>query len=97
MGAWGGISTLGLGLSLLWTEGRQRGFTLKQIVDWTSTQSAKHSGLAGVKGQLDVGHDADLIVWDPDAHWTVRVAQQDAINVFEFSPNLQGHEGRAQL
>ena len=79
MGAWGGISTLGLGLSLLWTEGRQRGFTLNQIVDWTSTQSAKHSGLAGIKGKLDAGHDADLIVWDPDARWTVRVAWQDAI------------------
>src|SRR5262245_23431408 len=32
MTAWGGISTLGLGLSLLWTEGKKRGVGIKQIV-----------------------------------------------------------------
>ena len=31
MGAWGGISTLGLGLSLLWTEGRKRGVSIAQL------------------------------------------------------------------
>lgn len=34
MGAWGGISTLGLGLSLLWTEGRKRVVSMKDILEW---------------------------------------------------------------
>ncbi|KAF7973319.1 hypothetical protein HWV62_15565 [Athelia sp. TMB] len=71
MNAWGGISTLGLGLSLLWTEGKKRGITINQIVTWTSVKTAEHAGLAHKKGRLAVGHDADLIIWDPEASYKV--------------------------
>nr|GAT56362.1 allantoinase [Mycena chlorophos] len=54
MGAWGGISTLGLGLSLLWTEGSKRGVTLARILEWTSKKTAEHAGLTHRKGQLAV-------------------------------------------
>ncbi len=83
MGAWGGISTLGLGLSLLWTEGRKRGVGIDRIVDWLSVQTAKHAGLSDRKGQLKVGYDADLIVWDPDAQTTVGgYAQRNIYHVY---------------
>jgi hypothetical protein len=36
MGAWGGISTLGFGLSLLWTEGRKRNVPIGTILRWVS-------------------------------------------------------------
>ncbi|RDB25078.1 Allantoinase [Hypsizygus marmoreus] len=71
MAAWGGISTLGLGLSLLWTEAEQRGVTLSQVIDWTTRKTAEHSGLADLKGQLKVGFDGDFIIWDPDAKFMV--------------------------
>jgi len=71
MAAWGGISTLGLGLSLLWTEGQKRGVTLRQIIDWTSKSTAHHAGLGHVKGQLKVGYDGDFILWDPEAEYEV--------------------------
>jgi allantoinase len=71
MNAWGGISTLGLGLSLLWTEGKRRGVTIGQIVKWTSVQTAEHAGLGSIKGQLKVGYDADLIIWDSEAKYKV--------------------------
>ncbi|KAF5386109.1 hypothetical protein D9615_002251 [Tricholomella constricta] len=71
MGAWGGISTLGLGLSLLWTEGQKRGVSLAQIVDWTSTKSAEHAGLGHLKGKLQVGLDGDFVIWNPNAEFTV--------------------------
>ncbi len=71
MGAWGGISTLGLGLSLLWTEGRKRNIGIGQILDWTSTKSAKHAALDDRKGKLQVGYDGDFIVWDPEAQFEV--------------------------
>jgi allantoinase len=72
MEAWGGISSLGLGLSLIWTEGRKRGITIRQIVDWLCTNTAKHAGLGRVKGQLKTGYDADVVIWNPDMEWKVR-------------------------
>ena len=88
MTAWGGISTLGLGLSLLWTEANKRGVSIAQIVRWTSQNTAKHAGLNGSKGQLEVGYDADFVVWDPDAEHKVwlshepgRIIDDEAIKV----------------
>lgn len=71
MAAWGGISTLGLGLSLLWTEGRKRGVEIGKIMEWTSGETAKHAALSDRKGRIQSGYDADLIVWDPEIQYTV--------------------------
>lgn len=71
MAAWGGISTLGLGLSLLWTEGRKRGVTVGQIVNWMSSKTAEHAGLQRSKGSLKVGWDGDLVLWDEEAEFEV--------------------------
>ena len=78
MSAWGGISTLGLGLSLLWTENQknQKGVGLSQIVKWTSTATAQHAGLGAKKGALKVGADADIVFWDPEAEFQVRVTNR---------------------
>ncbi|KAI0747201.1 allantoinase [Daedaleopsis nitida] len=87
MRAWGGISTLGLGLSLLWTEARQRGFPVERLVDWLSVRTARHAGLEDRKGALKVGLDADLVVWDPDAQITVT---KESLN---FKNKLTPYEG----
>jgi len=73
MSAWGGISTLGLGLSLLWTEcQKNRSWVrLSQIVNWTSTATAKHAGLDASKGAIKAGADADIVFWDPEAEFQV--------------------------
>lgn len=73
MKAWGGISTLGLGLSLLWTEGRRRGANIGQIIRWTSERTAQHASLDNRKGAFKLGFDADFIVWDPEAEVKARV------------------------
>ena len=70
--AWGGVSTVGLGLSVLWTEGRRRGVDLPTMAEWTAYNTAKQVGLLGRKGALAPGHDADICVFDPDASFTVR-------------------------
>jgi allantoinase len=68
--AWGGISSLQLGVSAIWTVARRRGFTLADIARWMADAPAALAGLTG-KGQIAVGRDADFIAFDPDASWTV--------------------------
>ena len=65
-GAWGGIASLQLGLPAVWTEGRRRGATLPALFRWMSAAPAQFAGLAGKKGQIAQGYDADLLVFGPD-------------------------------
>lgn len=81
MSAWGGISSVGLGLSILWTElsQRYRGSStapsgvpfLEEVVQWCCVNTATQVGLGTQKGTLAVGYDADVCVFDPEAEWTV--------------------------
>lgn len=69
--AWGGIPSLGLALSVVWTAGRPENIAPEHIARWMSEAPARLVGLEGRKGSIAPGHDADLVVWDPDARWTV--------------------------
>lgn len=68
--AWGGVSSLQLGLSLIWTEARQRGIELRQVSNWMSARPAELARLA-TKGSLAVGYDADLAIFAPDDEFVV--------------------------
>lgn len=70
-GAWGGIASLQVGLPVVWTEARARGYTVPQLCRWMSEVPAALAGLQGRKGALVPGADADLVVWDPEASFTV--------------------------
>jgi allantoinase len=73
-GAWGGISSVGLGLPILWTEGTKRdeNFSVEEIVRWCCRNTAKQVGLEKSKGDLGVGFDADIVVFDDAAEFLVR-------------------------
>src|SRR5262249_2852052 len=71
MKAWGGIASLQLGLAATWTEARQRGRTIEDIARWMCEAPATLVGLQARKGRIAVGCDADLVVGDPDADFTV--------------------------
>ncbi|MFD4909298.1 allantoinase AllB [Kitasatospora purpeofusca] len=73
--AWGGIASLQLGLPAVWTEARRRGRTLAEVVGWMSAGPARLVGLDGRKGAIAVGHDADLVAFDPDADFAVHAAE----------------------
>ncbi|MET0965050.1 MAG: allantoinase AllB [Nakamurella sp.] len=68
--AWGGVSSLQLGLPIIWTEARRRGIALEQVVQWMSARPAELAGLS-TKGKLSLGYDADLSVFAPDEAFVV--------------------------
>jgi allantoinase len=71
IGAWGGIATIGLGLPVLWTEGKTRGIKLHDLIRWMSEGTAKQVGMYGRKGVIQVGAEADLCIWSPEETFTV--------------------------
>jgi len=70
--AWGGIASLELSLSATWTAAAgQSGVDHCVLARWMSDQPAKLAGLDRRKGRIAVGHDADLVIWNPAAPHTV--------------------------
>jgi allantoinase len=69
--AWGGVSTMGLALPVLWTAMHRRGIAVEKIGQWMGIAPAKLAGLTGRKGAIAEGADADFVIFDPDAEWTV--------------------------
>ncbi|HXS83898.1 MAG TPA: allantoinase AllB [Methylomirabilota bacterium] len=72
MAAWGGIASLQLGLSVVWTGMRARRIPLERLATWMCAAPARLLGLSARKGAIAPGHDADLIGWMPDEEFTVR-------------------------
>ncbi|MEO5781205.1 allantoinase AllB [Arthrobacter sp. PAMC25284] len=72
--AWGGVSSLQLGLSLIWTEARHRGIPLEQVISWMAAKPAALARLA-TKGQLALGYDADFSIFAPDDAYVVDVTK----------------------
>ena len=69
--AWGGVSSVGLGLSILWTEGQRRGISIEDVVRWCCINTAKQVGMEHQKGDLRVGLDGDVTVFDDEATFEV--------------------------
>ena len=66
--AWGGIASVGLGLTILNTENRGR-LPFELISHLTSKAPAQQAGLDHIKGEIKEGLDADFCVFDPNAEW----------------------------
>jgi allantoinase len=68
--AWGGIASLQLSLPAVWTEARRRGFEIGDLVRWMACRPAELLKLSR-KGAIAPDCDADLVVFDPEASFTV--------------------------
>jgi allantoinase len=69
--AWGGIASLQFGLSIIWTAARPRGLSIHNVSEWMSRRPAKFLGLGGRKGAIAKGYDADFVIWNPEATFTL--------------------------
>lgn len=81
-------------LNILWTYGVCEGKISKsQLVDLYATMPAKINGLSK-KGQIEIGFDGDLVIFDPDFEGTISVANNlEGVDYCPFEGFLQ--KGRA--
>ncbi len=86
---YGGIPGVELMLPYLYSEGvRQKRITLERLVEITSSAPARFFGIDQRKGRIAPGFDADLVIFDKKAKWTVRA--EELHNMNRYTP----HEGQ---
>jgi dihydropyrimidinase len=71
-------------LTLLYQGVVEGKLTLERFVDAVSTAPARLMGLYPRKGTIAPGADADLVLWDPDADWTI--AQAALHHCVDYTP-----------
>jgi allantoinase len=69
--AWGGISSVSLALSVVWTQAQLHGFDMSDVARWLCDQPARLAGVSMEKGRIASGFDADFAVFDDEETWLV--------------------------
>ncbi|KAG8529366.1 uncharacterized protein KY384_006002 [Bacidia gigantensis] len=90
--AWGGVSSVGLGLPILWTEAKEnhRDVSPVDVARWCSENTAKQVGLDHCKGKLETGHDGDICIFDDSTEWVVGVGGQGML----FRNKVTAYQGK---
>lgn len=72
--AWGGIAGLQYRLAATWQAAKVANASIVEMSRVLSEIPARLFGLDRSKGTLTVGHDADIVIWDPQAKFIVSPA-----------------------
>ena len=83
--AWGGIARLSVALPVVWTECLRRGFGLEEIARWMSSAPAALAGIGAKAGALEAGREANFVVFDTEASFTV-TPEQAALSAMRSRP-----------
>lgn len=86
--AWGGVSSIQVAFTAVWTAARERGFEFADVVRWMCERPAQIVGMTG-KGSIAVGNSADLIEFAPDELWTVDAAALEHKNKISAYDGVQ--------
>jgi dihydroorotase-like cyclic amidohydrolase len=87
---YGGVPGVELMLPYLYSEGFCAGrITLQRLIEITASEPARFFGIDHRKGRLHPGFDADFVVFDEAARWTVRAESLHNLN--RYTP-LEGRE-----
>jgi len=68
--AWGGISGLQVLLPVSWTSLKPL-MAITDFIPLLTGKPAQFLGLEQTKGQIKIGYDADLVIWDPEHDFTL--------------------------
>lgn len=95
-----GLPAVGDRLAVMWTHGVGTGrLTPSEFVALVSTNPAKIFGLYPLKGSLEIGTDADILIWDPEKEVRYGIAHaqhRTDYNLFEGWP-LKGYPDAVYL
>jgi allantoinase len=72
--AWGGISSLQLGLSAMWEKSIGHKLSLTRLLHCMTSAPARLAALENRKGAIAAGYDADIVVWNSDKRFRVTPA-----------------------
>jgi allantoinase len=87
--AWGGIASLQVALSAVWSGMAARDLSMHHLTRWLAANPARLAKLENRKGAIAVGCDADLVIWDPDVATVV-----DATALYHRHPVTPYHGAR---
>jgi allantoinase len=65
-----GIPGLETFLPVMWFEANNRQISLERLMKFVATNPAELFGLGNTKGKLEIGYDADFVVFDAEAGWS---------------------------
>jgi allantoinase len=88
-----------MALPMMWTEAQARGFSLIDIARWMSQEPAHLVGCDQRKGQIAADYDADFVVFDAEAEFTVtenRLHHRHAVSPY-LGERLRGLVRRTYL
>lgn len=87
--SWAGITSVGLGLTVLWTKAAEHNASLPEIAKWCSLGPATEAGVSSKKGSIAVGKDADFCIFDDNANWTfdsTKMNYKNKLTVYDGMP-----------
>ena len=83
--AWGGIAGLQFLLPSAYTAMKEK-ISLPQFIPLLTEHPAKFLKAANRKGFLKTGHDADIVIWNPEEKYTV--LEEDILHRHKISPYI---------